>query len=164
MGLKLPSLWLKSHSHELYHQRHAGPKLPWALVLFGVMIALVLELSGVSSLAFAVGVYLLFSTSTRFSGGLYAGSWISSGEANCAIKTSIKSNWRLIAIVVLVLLASGYIAGGACGHYHCLQNGALSRLVLSPTGRRPQSTFRPELRLARTATLCCVVRISIGCS
>src|SRR5208283_5286416 len=33
-------------------------KLPWALVLFGVMISLVLELSGIPSLAFAVGVYL----------------------------------------------------------------------------------------------------------
>ncbi|HEU0038651.1 MAG TPA: OPT/YSL family transporter, partial [Verrucomicrobiae bacterium] len=33
-------------------------KLPWALVLFGVMISVVLELCGVGSLAFAVGVYL----------------------------------------------------------------------------------------------------------
>ena len=38
-------------------------KLPWGLVLFGVMIAVVLELSGVSSLAFAVGVYLPISSS-----------------------------------------------------------------------------------------------------
>ena len=37
-------------------------KLPWALVLFGVMIAVVLELCGVSSLAFAVGVYLPISS------------------------------------------------------------------------------------------------------
>src|SRR5207253_2757005 len=33
-------------------------ELPWALVLFGVMISVLLELCGVSSLAFAVGVYL----------------------------------------------------------------------------------------------------------
>src|SRR6185369_1648214 len=33
-------------------------RLPWALVLFGVMIAIVLEMAGVPSLAFAVGVYL----------------------------------------------------------------------------------------------------------
>jgi putative OPT family oligopeptide transporter len=33
-------------------------ELPWGLVLLGVMITIVLELSGVPSLAFAVGVYL----------------------------------------------------------------------------------------------------------
>jgi putative OPT family oligopeptide transporter len=38
-------------------------KLPWGLVLLGVSIALVLELCGISSLAFAVGVYLPLSTS-----------------------------------------------------------------------------------------------------
>src|SRR5208283_2036046 len=46
-------------------------KLPWALVLFGVVIAVVLELSEVSSLAFAVGVYLPISSSAPlFVGGL----------------------------------------------------------------------------------------------
>src|SRR6185369_7927652 len=46
-------------------------KLPWALVLFGVMIALVLETSGIPSLAFAVGVYLPFSSSAPlFVGGM----------------------------------------------------------------------------------------------
>src|SRR6185503_13781280 len=45
-------------------------KLPWALVLFGVMIAIVLELSGASSLAFAVGVYLpIASSAPIFVGG-----------------------------------------------------------------------------------------------
>ncbi len=33
-------------------------KLPWELVLIGALIALVLELAGVPSLPFAVGVYL----------------------------------------------------------------------------------------------------------
>ncbi len=46
-------------------------KLPWALVLLGVSIAVVLELCGVSSLAFAVGVYLPLSSSAPiFVGGL----------------------------------------------------------------------------------------------
>ena len=46
-------------------------KLPWGLVLLGVMIALVLEMSGVPSLAFAVGVYLpLSSSSPIFIGGM----------------------------------------------------------------------------------------------
>ena len=40
-----------------------GGQLPWGLVLLGVFIAIVLELSGVSALAFAVGVYLPISTS-----------------------------------------------------------------------------------------------------
>ncbi len=39
-------------------------KLPWGLVLIGTFIAVVLELCGLSSLAFAVGVYLPVSTST----------------------------------------------------------------------------------------------------
>ncbi|HZU85268.1 MAG TPA: oligopeptide transporter, OPT family [Polyangiaceae bacterium] len=45
-------------------------QLPWGLVLLGVMIAVVLEMSGVPSLAFAVGVYLPLSSSTPiFVGG-----------------------------------------------------------------------------------------------
>ena len=39
-------------------------RLPWGLVLLGVFISIVLELCGLSSLAFAVGVYLPVSTST----------------------------------------------------------------------------------------------------
>jgi uncharacterized oligopeptide transporter (OPT) family protein len=39
-------------------------KLPWGLVLIGVFVSIVLELCGLSSLAFAVGVYLPVSTST----------------------------------------------------------------------------------------------------
>ena len=46
-------------------------KLPWGLVLLGVSIALVLELCGIPSLAFAVGVYLPMSASTPIlAGGL----------------------------------------------------------------------------------------------
>ena len=46
-------------------------KLPWDLVLVGVFIALMLELCGVSSLPFAVGVYLPISTSAPiFVGGM----------------------------------------------------------------------------------------------
>ena len=46
-------------------------ELPWGLVLLGVMIAVVLEMSGIPSLAFAVGVYLpLSSSSPILVGGL----------------------------------------------------------------------------------------------
>ncbi|MEO7658143.1 MAG: OPT/YSL family transporter, partial [Pyrinomonadaceae bacterium] len=39
-----------------------GQNLPWGLVILGAMIAVVLELAGVPSLAFAVGIYLPLST------------------------------------------------------------------------------------------------------
>jgi putative OPT family oligopeptide transporter len=46
-------------------------RLPWVLVLLGVSIAIVMELCGISSLPFAVGVYLPLSTSAPiFVGGL----------------------------------------------------------------------------------------------
>src|SRR5205807_9495739 len=46
-------------------------QLPWGLVLLGVFIAIVLELCGISALAFAVGVYLPISTSAPvFAGGI----------------------------------------------------------------------------------------------
>src|SRR5216683_1585667 len=46
-------------------------QLPWALVIFGAVIALVLEMSKVPSLPFAVGVYLpLASSAPIFVGGM----------------------------------------------------------------------------------------------
>ncbi len=46
-------------------------KLPWSLVLLGVFIAVVLELCGIASLPFAVGVYLPISASSPiFAGGM----------------------------------------------------------------------------------------------
>jgi uncharacterized oligopeptide transporter (OPT) family protein len=46
-------------------------KLPWALVLLGAAIAIVMQLCGVPALAFAVGVYLPLSTSMPiFIGGM----------------------------------------------------------------------------------------------
>ncbi len=46
-------------------------ELPWNLVLLGVMIAIVLEMAGIPSLAFAVGVYLPLSASSPiFIGGM----------------------------------------------------------------------------------------------
>jgi uncharacterized oligopeptide transporter (OPT) family protein len=90
-------------------------ELPWGLVLLGVMITIVLELAGIPSLAFAVGIYLPISTSApifvggmvRYAVDLYlkrrlAGRNLS--EAEIVAETD-KSNG--------VLLASGYIAGAA---------------------------------------------------
>lgn len=85
-------------------------KLPWTLVLLGVSIAVVLELSGVPSLPFAVGVYLPLSSSTPiFAGGLVrfvADKWgrTASGAARSETESDMSPG---------VLLSTGYIAGGA---------------------------------------------------
>jgi uncharacterized oligopeptide transporter (OPT) family protein len=92
-----------------------GGKLPWGLVLLGVMIAVVLELSGIPSLAFAVGVYLpLSSSSPLLIGGLIrwaVDKWIAKKHLGKNL-----SEEQLVAEGDKspgVLLASGYIAGGA---------------------------------------------------
>jgi len=46
-------------------------RLPWRLVLMGVALVLAVEILGVRSLAFAVGMYLsIGTTATMFAGGL----------------------------------------------------------------------------------------------
>ncbi len=90
-------------------------KLPWGLVLFGVMIALVLEMSGIASLPFAVGVYLpLSSSSPIFIGGLIR--WLVDRARRKELAHHRLSEDELAAEADRssgVLLASGYIAGGA---------------------------------------------------
>ncbi|HVE71627.1 MAG TPA: oligopeptide transporter, OPT family [Thermoanaerobaculia bacterium] len=92
-----------------------GGELPWGLVLLGVMIAIVLELSGIPSLAFAVGVYLpLSSSSPILIGGLVRWAvdrWIARKHAGKQMTEE-----QLVAEGDKspgVLMASGYIAGGA---------------------------------------------------
>jgi uncharacterized oligopeptide transporter (OPT) family protein len=86
-------------------------KLPWGLVLLGVALALVMELLGVSSLPFAVGVYLPISASVPvFIGGLvrYAVDRFrapsSVGGSGAEAETESSPG---------VLLSSGLIAGGS---------------------------------------------------
>jgi uncharacterized oligopeptide transporter (OPT) family protein len=93
-----------------------GGELPWGLVLLGVMIAVVLEMSGIPSLAFAVGVYLpLSSSSPIFIGGMIrwlVDRWIRGTK----FKGRNLSEEQLTAEGDKspgVLMASGYIAGGA---------------------------------------------------
>jgi putative OPT family oligopeptide transporter len=90
-----------------------GSKLPWALVLFGVMISIILELCGVSSLAFAVGVYLpLSSSSPIMVGGLVR--WlVDRGRRLSQTHLSAEQLSAESDRSPGVLLASGYIAGGA---------------------------------------------------
>ncbi|MBA4124918.1 MAG: oligopeptide transporter, OPT family [Acidobacteria bacterium] len=90
-------------------------ELPWGLVIIGALIAVVLELAGVPSLAFAVGLYLPLATSAPiFIGGLvrYA--------VDLYLKRKlVRENLTEEQVIAEtdksngVLLASGYIAGGA---------------------------------------------------
>ncbi len=90
-------------------------KLPWALVLLGVMIALTLELCGVPSLVFAVGVYLPISSSMPlFVGGAIR--WIADRYWRRHPQRAHLNEEELVAESDKspgVLLSSGYIAGGA---------------------------------------------------
>ena len=90
-------------------------KLPWALVLFGVMIAVVLEMAGIPSLAFAVGVYLPLATSAPiWVGGLIR--WFVDRQRRREQASARMTEEQHIAEGDKspgVLMASGYIAGGA---------------------------------------------------
>jgi uncharacterized oligopeptide transporter (OPT) family protein len=90
-------------------------QLPWGLVLFGVMIAVVLEMACVPSLAFAVGVYLpLSTTSPIFIGGLIR--WLVDWHRRKEKDYSHLSEAEHAAEGDKgpgVLMASGFIAGGA---------------------------------------------------
>jgi putative OPT family oligopeptide transporter len=90
-------------------------RLPWTLVLLGVMISVVLELCGLQSLAFAVGVYLPLSSSTPILvGGLVRR--LVDWHQRRKLRHANLSAEQLDAEADKspgVLLASGYIAGGA---------------------------------------------------
>jgi len=90
-------------------------QLPWALVLLGVMISITLELCGISSLAFAVGLYLPISASSPiFFGGL-----VRLGVDKYLRRKFADKNLTEEEFIAEtdkssgVLLASGYIAGAA---------------------------------------------------
>ena len=90
-------------------------QLPWGLVLLGVMIAVVLEMAGIPSLAFAVGVYLpLSSSSPIFIGGMVR--WLVDKYLRVKFANKRLTEEEFVAETDKspgVLMASGYIAGGA---------------------------------------------------
>ncbi|HEY6330430.1 MAG TPA: oligopeptide transporter, OPT family [Blastocatellia bacterium] len=90
-------------------------QLPWGLVLLGVMIAIVLEMSGIPSLAFAVGVYLpLSSSSPILIGGLIRLMVDKNLRKRLAHKHLTEDQLNAEGDKSPgVLMASGYIAGGA---------------------------------------------------
>jgi putative OPT family oligopeptide transporter len=92
-----------------------GQDLPWGLVLLGAMIAIMLEIVGVPSLAFAVGLYLPIATSMPiFVGGIVR------KLVDIYLKRKLASRNLTEDQIVAetdkshgVLMASGYIAGAA---------------------------------------------------
>jgi putative OPT family oligopeptide transporter len=90
-------------------------KLPWALVLLGVMISVMLQMSFVPALAFAVGVYLpLSSSSPIFIGGMIR--WLVDRKLRQQPAHAKLTQEEFSAESDKspgVLLSSGYIAGGA---------------------------------------------------
>jgi uncharacterized oligopeptide transporter (OPT) family protein len=90
-------------------------QLPWGLVLLGVMIAIVLEMCAVPALAFAVGLYLPLSSSAPiFVGGAIR--WVVDRRTRRLAHPETLSEAELAARSDRspgVLMASGYIAGGA---------------------------------------------------
>ena len=81
-------------------------RLPWVLVLMGICLTIAMELCGVSTLPFAVGVYLpLWITTPIFTGGILR--W-GVDRFSRAAKKSNESNPGM-------LFSSGLIAGGALG-------------------------------------------------
>jgi putative OPT family oligopeptide transporter len=109
-------------------------ELPWGLVLLGVMITIVLELSGVPSLAFAVGVYLPISTSAPiFVGGVVR--WLVDKYLRKKPENMKLTEEEMAAETDKspgVLLASGYIAGatlaGVIFAFMNLSEGIVARL------------------------------------
>jgi putative OPT family oligopeptide transporter len=86
-----------------------GGKLEWALVIAGALIAVTMELMGISALPVAVGMYLGLGTAVPiFIGGLVR--WLTDrlrGVSASEAETETSPG---------VLLSSGYIAGGTlCG-------------------------------------------------
>lgn len=87
-------------------------KLPWLLVLLGVSIAIILELSRVPSLPFAVGVYLpLYLSTPVFAGGAVRA--VVDGILARRTLPEERPSEAEAEMTPGVLLATGYIAGGA---------------------------------------------------
>ena len=111
-------------------------QLPWGLVLLGVMIAIALEMSGVPSLAFAVGVYLPLSASSPiFIGGLIR--WLVDFSIRRKHRHAQLTEEQLVAEGDKspgVLMSSGYIAGGAIAGIAI----ALVEGLADPTGHGPR--------------------------
>jgi hypothetical protein len=101
-----------------------GGKLEWGLVIIGVLIAIAVQLAGVSALPFAVGMYLPLGTSTAiFVGGMLR---FLADKARGKPVTEAENETSSG-----VLLSSGYIAGGT-----------LIGLILALLALTPEETYK----------------------
>ena len=100
-----------------------GGQLPWGLVLLGVAIAIVIELCGVASLPFAVGVYIPLPTTAAIALGGLVRHAVTRGEASAEAEASPGT-----------LFASGLIAGGALAGLGIALLQGLDAQVLGPDG------------------------------
>ncbi len=101
--------------------------LNWSMVAMGAIIAFVLDMCGVSALAFAVGLYVPIGVSAPiFIGGLvrYIVDAVMTGKARALLANAHTDEEKAAAELEIlrktetspgVLLASGYIAGGSIG-------------------------------------------------
>lgn len=120
-------------------------KLPWSLVLIGALIAVSMELCGVPSLPFAVGIYLQIQVSFPiFLGGLMR--WVVDKINPPRSEESDSSPG--------VLLCSGYIAGGSLvgvlGAFLNFREDWVVALNLSP---KVEELFGPGISTSRWATV-----------
>lgn len=98
--------------------------LPWTLVLLGMSIALFIELLGISSLAFAIGLYLPMSTTMP----IFVG-----GVVHWLVQQRKKFNKEESELESGALFSSGLIAGGAL-------MGILIAFLIGATAKLPDGT------------------------
>jgi putative OPT family oligopeptide transporter len=84
-------------------------KLPWALIMIGALISIMLEIIGVHALPVAVGIYLPISTSATICVGGLIRALVNRLRANRQESLAEEETGKG------VLLSSGLIAGGAIG-------------------------------------------------
>lgn len=125
-------------------------KLPWALVLFGVFIALCLELAGIEALPFAVGLYLPLSSSTPiFAGGLVR--WWVKRRPKAAENDAGRG----------VLMSSGLIAGGSiCGLLVALLGAKFGEEMLVLPSRMGSAWFA-SLAQGNALSLVCFAALAV---
>lgn len=140
-----------------------GGHLEWGLVVIGVLVAVAMELLGVSSLAVAVGMYLGLSTATPiFVGGVLrwlTDRWRGASASEAESETSPG-----------VLLSSGYIAGGTLcglliGFLVMIPGGFLKSLDLAPmlgAGYNAEDAVEPKLVALAAFALLAGILLWIG--
>jgi len=87
--------------------------LPWTLIIFGMMIAAVVELMGIGSLPFAIGLYLPVSLSTPIMVGGLVSLFVSKMSTNKNQTTDEKHKAKQKTMDRGILVASGLVAGDA---------------------------------------------------